>query len=120
MALRPCSVCNRMFRGAALHMYPTLVTANESYTAHLRVCQGDFDLLTTQWADNEMNAQEGLFDDGPRPNCPACQESVEPGQLAQFFATTYAGSDVRSDWWAPVHDGCWQAIRTVFGMLLRG
>lgn len=119
MALRPCGICNRTYRGAAAHVYPTLVTGNDSYSNHLRLCPVDTKILLESWASNEMCAQEGMFDDAVRPNCPVCELEVPAGNVSQFFATTYDKPDHREDWWAPIHDECGSAIRQSLSLSLR-
>lgn len=119
MALSPCSICNRLYRGAAQHAYPALVGPVESYGSKLRLCPADFDLVIGKFEDHEMEAQDGLFDDGRLPPCVACEMPVDPDEAWQFFATTYARADERRDWWAPVHSRCVQNCRSAFAMVLR-
>lgn len=111
MAMRPCSLCGNTYRGAAQHLYPTVVTEGETYSEHLRLCPADFENLTRRWADGEMQAHEGLFDPAERPVCPFCQGEVPAEDRAQFFCTSYARGDDRMDWWAPVHDSCASPLR---------
>lgn len=119
MALKPCSLHGLMFRGPARHMYPTLVTPNGSYSNHLRLCQPCFDTQIGSFESNEMNAQDGLFEEGERPHCPECGEPCGPAEVAQFFCTSYANGDARADWWAPVHEACCGALTSQFALVFR-
>ena len=120
MALRPCSKHGQLYPGPALHLYPTLVTHDGSFSNHLRLCRVCFGEIVSNWAGNEMNASDGMFDDaGQRPNCPVCYEPVDPADAYQFFATSYRDSDTREDWWAPVHAGCCGRLSVDFALSRR-
>lgn len=119
MALRPCFTHGLMFRGPARHSYPTLVTPNGSYSNHLRQCESCFTTQISAWESNEMNAQDGLFEPGDRPNCPECNEPCGEAESAQFFCTTYAKGDDRADWWAPVHESCCGSLTSRFQLVIR-
>lgn len=119
MALRPCSCCHRMYRGAAQHVYPTLITRSGSYANHLRLCGPDAEIVRSSWESNNMRADEGLPEDSERPGCPVCGVQVDLTEATQFFATSYWGRDQRADYWAPVHEECAGQLSADFALVFR-
>lgn len=116
MALRPCSLCHRVFRGSALHVYPALVQGGESERSHLRLCPSCFDDTTDEWTPFLVSDQADA-DGGQSPQtCLGCLAPLGDNAIWQFFLTAYSADDECLHYWGALHADCSSAIRIRYAL----
>lgn len=114
MAIRPCSLCGKRFRGAAQAAYPSLLHSSIRSTSHLRLCDACFKQLVDQLNDWFVNYDE---DDSGSNACPQCGKNGQDQGDPVLFATLYPAGAERWDAMGLVHSGCAQALASNLRLL---
>jgi hypothetical protein len=116
VALRPCTICRRLYRGPAQHAYPALLRGTDRRGRQLSLCASCFGGLKVFAVDHLsfVNYDAPPDADENFGACAWCAEEVVSDKWT-LFVTIYERGAERRDYFGMAHDACTEHLMLGLG-----